>query len=124
MFRDRADDFGKGDPFLQFFRQHVTAGIGRRLEADAGDRRPLQAEFHDLAEFHAVVLSHIGADEVLAQSVGRAPLAEVNPDVPFKVTDNLVIELVPQATISDPNQQPILNAIEIFRRESKPMNPL
>ncbi|MCH7686738.1 MAG: PQQ-binding-like beta-propeller repeat protein, partial [Planctomycetes bacterium] len=49
-----------------------------------------------------------------AQGRGRNIVREIK-DV--KVTDNLVIELVPQATSSDPNQQPILNAIEILRSE-------
>ena len=54
--------------------------------------------------------------DVLSAAKGRGKnIVREIKDV--KVTDNLVIELVPQATSSDPNQQPILNAIEIIRSE-------
>ena len=44
------DDVGKGDPPLQVLRQDVPARVGRRLEADAGDPRPLEPELDDRAD--------------------------------------------------------------------------
>lgn len=51
---------------------------------------------------------------VAAKGHGKNIVREISG---VKVTDSLVIELVSKATTSDPNQMPILNAIEILREE-------
>jgi hypothetical protein len=54
LLGDARDHIGKRHPLFQLFRQHVTAGVGGGLKANAGDPRSRGTKLHQVTHFMVV----------------------------------------------------------------------